>query len=82
MINIPCAKPIELIDSYKEAMQASEILLGNQGRIILRASGTEPKLRLFIEARDKALIHKVAQVFTDHPSTSDAAPEQFQYETT
>ena len=40
--------------------------LGNGGRVLIRASGTEPVLRVMVEARDKAL----AQAFADRLATA------------
>jgi phosphoglucosamine mutase len=37
------------------AQQQAEALLGERGRVLIRASGTEPKLRLMVEADDEAL---------------------------
>ena len=39
-------------------MQAVEQQLGADGRILLRASGTEPVLRVMIEAREEAQVRQ------------------------
>ena len=38
-----------------------EALLGDRGRVLIRASGTEPKLRLMVEADDDALATQCVQ---------------------
>ncbi|MGE8397821.1 MAG: phosphoglucosamine mutase, partial [Comamonas sp.] len=35
--------------------------LGNTGRVLIRASGTEPLLRVMVEARDEVLANRYAQ---------------------
>jgi len=40
--------------ALKAATQAVEAELGTTGRILIRASGTEPLLRVMVEARDAA----------------------------
>lgn len=39
--------------SAKEQLEAE---LGQQGRVLIRPSGTEPKLRIMVEAEDQALV--------------------------
>lgn len=44
-----------------EAVQAVEQQLGASGRVLIRASGTEPLLRVMVEARDAQLASSCAQ---------------------
>ncbi|MDX1799609.1 MAG: phosphoglucosamine mutase, partial [Marinobacter sp.] len=43
------------------AAKAAEARLGSEGRILLRASGTEPLIRVMAEGQDEALITLVAE---------------------
>lgn len=43
------------------AREAVETRLNGRGRVLIRASGTEPKLRLMVEAEDDALAQSCAQ---------------------
>jgi len=49
----------------KEAVQKAEAELGNTGRVLIRASGTEPLVRVMVEARDEAKAKACAQRIAD-----------------
>lgn len=52
--------PLET-DEVKLAIQQGEEELGDQGRILIRKSGTEPLIRVMAEGKDGDLINKVAE---------------------
>jgi phosphoglucosamine mutase len=52
--------PLDQIPGVTETVRAVEKELGSNGRILLRYSGTEPKIRLLVETRDEALLQPVA----------------------
>ena len=45
----------------KEAVTAAEDELADTGRIVLRASGTEPVIRVMVEGRDEQQVNSVAE---------------------
>jgi phosphoglucosamine mutase len=49
-ITVRAKKPIESLPNLPGVMKALEAELGASGRILVRYSGTEPKLRFLIEA--------------------------------
>jgi phosphoglucosamine mutase len=51
--------PLEQLPEVTETVKAIEKELGSNGRILLRYSGTEPKIRLLVETRDEALLQPV-----------------------
>lgn len=52
--------PLDQLPEVTETVKAIEKELGSNGRILLRYSGTEPKIRLLVETRDEALLQPVA----------------------
>jgi phosphoglucosamine mutase len=48
-------------NSIKNRMKEIEKELGNSGRVLLRASGTEPVIRVMIEASDENKANEFAQ---------------------
>ena len=62
LINVRVNKVVNLSDNdeVNAAIKAVEATLGNNGRVLLRASGTEPVIRVMVEGRDAALINKLA----------------------
>ena len=56
--------PIESLDNVSALIAETETALDGKGRVLLRYSGTEPKIRLLIEGRDEALINTHAEKIT------------------
>jgi phosphoglucosamine mutase len=52
--------PLEQVPELMETVRTIETELGSKGRVLLRYSGTEPKVRLLVETRDEALLQPTA----------------------
>ena len=63
MINVPIAKKIDLEATapIREAVEAAEADLSDTGRVLLRASGTEPLIRVMVEGRDESQVNRLAE---------------------
>ncbi len=60
------SKPsLDSLPGVSRLVAQTETELGSRGRVLLRYSGTEPKVRLLIEGRDEALIHARADAIAD-----------------
>lgn len=58
-------KPIELLLVVQSAVEQGQAKMGKSGRILIRYSGTEPKIRLLVEGRDKKMIDEVADAIKE-----------------
>ncbi len=67
LINVPMPKGFQWREHplISRALQQTEAALAGQGRVLLRASGTEPLLRVMVEGREAVLIEKAAQSLAD-----------------
>ena len=57
----PKRRPVEELKKLQTAMRSASKSLGRKGRILVRWSGTEPKLRVMIEGENEAAITAIAQ---------------------
>ncbi len=74
--NVRVARRIDPNSSpvVREALAAAEIQLGSNGRIVLRASGTEPVIRVMVEGSDEKLVRELAKrLATSVASAAEAA---------
>ncbi len=58
------ASPLKHADVQRE-IAAHEEKLGERGRILIRASGTEPVIRVMAEAEDEALVNETVETLAD-----------------
>ena len=49
----------------KEAIEKADKALGDNGRVLVRISGTEPLIRVMVEGRDRDLIEKIGNDIAD-----------------
>ena len=61
--NVRVSKKIDPNSSaaVRDAVAAAERQLGDQGRVVLRASGTEPVIRVMVEGIDEKLVRELAK---------------------
>ncbi|HSI43886.1 MAG TPA: phosphoglucosamine mutase [Methylotenera sp.] len=63
LINVKTNVKIDLARQaeIKAAVETAEEELASSGRVLLRASGTEPKIRVMVEGEDGALVQRLAE---------------------
>jgi phosphoglucosamine mutase len=67
LINVKTAQKIDLNHAgIQRAVRAVEQGLGNEGRVLLRASGTEPLIRIMVEGSDHAKVNNYANELADN----------------
>lgn len=68
-------RPIDSMPTMVKAMSRVEGVLGDRGRVLVRWSGTEPKLRVMIEGEDEAAIVTYASEILE-AARKDMAPAE------
>ena len=63
LINVACHKKVNLskVGPVSEAVTAAEKQLAGKGRVILRASGTEPVVRVMVEGEDESVVTSLTE---------------------
>jgi phosphoglucosamine mutase len=62
LINVITKTKLNLEASeIQNAVKKAEDVLNGTGRVLLRASGTEPKIRVMVEGQDRVLVQKLAE---------------------
>ena len=71
-ITLKARRPIETMTRLSKAIAAHEADLGGDGRILVRWSGTEPKLRVMVEGPDEPRIRQIALELCDAAKNDSA----------
>lgn len=78
MINVPLSRKLDVVNLPKvqAAVRNAEQHLAQQGRVLLRSSGTEPLLRVMVEGTDARLIEEISQQLAEVVKTvvAETAP--------
>jgi phosphoglucosamine mutase len=74
LINVPVTREWDwqACDPVRVAERAAIAALGDAGRVLLRPSGTEPVLRVMVEARERGMADRHAQALAE--AIAAAAP--------
>lgn len=66
LINVTTKQKVDLSNSLiQTAVQQAETELKDSGRVLLRASGTEPKIRVMVEGENQSQVSALAQSIAD-----------------
>ena len=64
MINVPLSTTLDLDNSplLQDAVKSAEAELADVGRVLLRASGTEPLIRVMVEGQNREQVENIATI--------------------
>ncbi|MEE8542951.1 MAG: phosphoglucosamine mutase, partial [Gammaproteobacteria bacterium] len=67
MLSVEVANHVDphLEPGIRHAITEVEAKLGGRGRVVLRASGTEPVIRVMVEGEDRDMVAELAQHLAD-----------------
>jgi len=67
LVNVKIAERIDITinQPIQQAVRDAEQQLGESGRVLLRASGTEPLIRVMVEGQDERQVHSIAGELAD-----------------
>ena len=67
IVNVEAAGKVDVNDepAIRDAVGEAETALGRRGRVVLRASGTEPVIRVMVEGEDEETVCSVARRLAD-----------------
>ncbi len=66
LINVTTQQKLNLANSdIQTAVKKAEAELNGKGRVLLRASGTEPKIRVMVEGQDQHQVQNLAETIAD-----------------
>jgi phosphoglucosamine mutase len=60
-VTLPARKPLEDMAALQAIVGKVKATLGREGRVLVRWSGTEPKLRVMVEGPDEGGIATIAR---------------------
>jgi phosphoglucosamine mutase len=77
MVNVKVANTVDIAanKAVQSAVSDVESRLGKNGRVLLRASGTEPVMRVMVEGEDPEAVAGMAQELADVVTGEVAAPD-------
>jgi len=67
LLNVRVREPVDPngTPAIRAAVQEVELELGQRGRVVLRASGTEPVIRVMVEGEDREAVNALASRLAD-----------------
>ena len=72
-VEVRSKPPLESLPSLQRVLRAVQQELDGRGRVLVRYSGTEPKLRVLVESEDPALAESAARTIAEAAARTLAA---------